>query len=112
MSGRYAVTRRPRRTPPARFAPCAIAWIVPRFIGRQTGERHAPSFSEGANHTAPPRRGKARMLTVEQVATELALSEKTIRRRIAARELIAHRIGSRLRVAEDDLRVFLNKLRG
>lgn len=48
----------------------------------------------------------ARLLTVQQTAEHLQLSDKTIKRKIAAGELPAHRFGSRWRIAEEDLRLF------
>jgi len=63
------------------------------------------------NPTAAPRRGSTRLFTIPQVADEAQVSVKTIRRRINAGDLIAHRIGKSLRITEDDFRAFLNKNR-
>jgi excisionase family DNA binding protein len=54
----------------------------------------------------PPQRDAATMLTLQQTAEHLQLSVKTVRRKIAAGELIAHRMGNRWRVAEEDLQRF------
>lgn len=63
------------------------------------------------NPTAAPRRASTRLFTIQQVADETQVSVKTIRRRIDAGDLVAHRIGKSLRIAEDDFRAFLNKSR-
>ena len=55
---------------------------------------------------ASPRRDTAPLLSVQETAEHLQLSVKTIRRKIAAGELPAHRLGRLLRVSEDDLRLF------
>ena len=54
-----------------------------------------------------PARAGARLHTVEAVAERLGLSDKTIRRRITDGDLVAHRIGRRLRISEQDLQAFL-----
>jgi excisionase family DNA binding protein len=48
------------------------------------------------------------MLTVDDVAQQLQLSPKTVRRMIARGDLTAHRIGRQLRVAPTDLRAFIS----
>ena len=52
-----------------------------------------------------------RMFTVADVAECLALSIKTVRRAIAARELHVHVIGRQHRVAEEDLIAFIARRR-
>ena len=49
------------------------------------------------------------MLTVDDVARQLQLSPKTVRRMIARGDLLAHRIGRQLRVAPGDLRAFISR---
>jgi excisionase family DNA binding protein len=49
------------------------------------------------------------MLTVEDVARQLQLSPKTVRRMIGRDDLLAHRIGRQLRVAPADLRAFISR---
>lgn len=49
------------------------------------------------------------MLTVEDVAQQLQISPKTVRRMIARDDLAAHRIGRQLRVAQSDLRAFISR---
>jgi len=46
-------------------------------------------------------------LTVAEVAERLAVCSKTIRRWISAGELHHHRLGSSIRVLEEDLNAFL-----
>ena len=51
------------------------------------------------------------LLTIAQTAELLQLSEKTVRRRIADRGLIAHRFGRQWRIARGDLDEFLRNAR-
>lgn len=51
------------------------------------------------------------LLTLREVATQLRLSEKTVRRLVARGDLLALRLGRSLRIAEDDLRAYLNRCR-
>lgn len=48
------------------------------------------------------------MLSVEQIALQVGVSIKTVRRWIERRELHCHRLGRTIRVSEDDLVAFLN----
>ena len=64
------------------------------------------------NNSNPLGRGAAarlpcKLLTVEQTAERLAVCSKTVRRLISAEQLRAVRIGRAVRIAEDDLRVYL-----
>lgn len=45
--------------------------------------------------------------SIRQVAEALGVSIKTIRRKINAGELHAHRIGRQLRISEEDYRAFI-----
>ena len=54
-----------------------------------------------------PRGGIPRYYTIQQVAELLVVSPRTVRRWIANGDLIAHRPGGIIRIAEDDLRAFL-----
>jgi excisionase family DNA binding protein len=45
--------------------------------------------------------------TMGEVANSLSLSTRTVRRWIDAGDLIAHRLGTIVRIAEPDLRAFL-----
>jgi excisionase family DNA binding protein len=49
--------------------------------------------------------------TVQQVADTLQISDKQVRRWINAGDLIAHRFGRQLRVADADLRAFVAQRR-
>jgi excisionase family DNA binding protein len=60
--------------------------------------------------TNPPARS-IRLYTVAEVADQLKVSEKQIRRWIASGELVAHRLGRQLRIADADLRAFLAQRR-
>ena len=51
------------------------------------------------------------MLTVADVAGELSLSEKTIRRWIKDEFLHAHRLGRVVRIAREDLTAFVGRHR-
>ena len=48
------------------------------------------------------------MLTIDDIAAKLQLSNKTVRRLIARKKLAAHRIGGQLRVSPDDLLAFIH----
>ena len=52
-----------------------------------------------------------RLHAVDAIAERLNVCSKTIRRWIARNELPVHRLGRSVRVAEDDLMVFLSKHR-
>jgi excisionase family DNA binding protein len=52
-------------------------------------------------------RGIPRYYTIQEVAELLVVSPRTVRRWIANGDLIAHRPGGIIRIAEDDLRAFL-----
>jgi excisionase family DNA binding protein len=45
--------------------------------------------------------------TIQEVSDSLEISSRTVSRWIASGELIAHRLGRSVRIADDDLRVFL-----
>ena len=49
----------------------------------------------------------AQLLTVRQAATQLQLSERTVRRAITAGELAVHRIGAAVRISEADLSTWI-----
>jgi excisionase family DNA binding protein len=46
-------------------------------------------------------------LTIGEVAERLHVANRTIRRWIQARDLVVHRVGGVVRIAERDLRAFL-----
>ena len=49
-----------------------------------------------------------RFYTVSEVANLLAVSSRSVRRWIAAGELLAHRFGRQVRISEIDLRSFVD----
>jgi excisionase family DNA binding protein len=49
------------------------------------------------------------MLTVQEVADRLAVSESTVIRLIESGEITAHRVGKQLRIAEEDLAAYLDR---
>ena len=52
-----------------------------------------------------------RFYTVSQVANLLAVSTRSVRRWIAAGELLAHKFGRQVRISEIDLRAFVDRRR-
>jgi len=59
-----------------------------------------------------PTRRSPRLRTVAEVAEELKVCERTVRRWEKSGDLHFHRLGRQLRVSEDDLALFLHKCRG
>ena len=53
------------------------------------------------------RDNEIRFFTIAEVAERLRVATRTVRRWIKAGDLIAHRIGGVVRIAESDLRAFL-----
>ena len=51
-------------------------------------------------------------LTIADVAGRLQVATRTVRRWVEADELVVHRIGGVVRIAESDLRAFLATYRG
>lgn len=47
------------------------------------------------------------MLTVQEVAERLRVSELTVIRLIESGEIVAHRVGKQLRIAEEDFAAYL-----
>ena len=52
-----------------------------------------------------------RFFTIAEVAEDLNVSTRTVRRWITAGELVVHRVGSVVRIAASDLRAFLERHR-
>jgi excisionase family DNA binding protein len=59
----------------------------------------------------PQPRATARMLNVDDVATQLDISLKTVRRMIANGELRVHRIGRSIRISEAEFQSFISTRR-
>jgi len=68
-------------------------------------EREAADFrhSRGRRY----RDNQLKFFTIAEVADRLGVATRTIRRRVEAGDLVVHRIGGAVRVAESDLRAFL-----
>jgi excisionase family DNA binding protein len=56
---------------------------------------------------AVPASPKMQFYTVKQVAEILVVSERTIRRWITQRKLVAHPFGRAVRIAESDFKAFI-----
>ena len=59
-----------------------------------------------------PARRPGHLLSIPQAADQLGISEKGVRRAVTRGDLVAHRIGRLLRIAEDDLAAFVALRRG
>ena len=59
-----------------------------------------------------PARQVGRLLSIPQAADQLSISDKGVRRAINRGNLVAHRIGRLLRIAQDDLAAFMAIRRG
>jgi excisionase family DNA binding protein len=53
----------------------------------------------------------ARFFSVSEVATQLGVSTKTVRRWIEREELHVHHLGRQLRVSDEDLSAFIRQCR-
>ena len=60
----------------------------------------------------PLNRTPGRLRSLAETAEALGVSIKTIRRLIARSELRAHRIGRSVRVSDEDLAIYLLRIRG
>jgi excisionase family DNA binding protein len=58
------------------------------------------------------RSDQLKFITIGEVADRLAVHPRTVRRRIKSGDLVAHRFGRSVRIAEVDLRAFLAAHRG
>jgi excisionase family DNA binding protein len=79
--------------------------------------RAAPRRISAATFGEEPRSGLQKrtlrkFYTIEEVVESLDVSPRTVSRWIASGELIAHRFGRSVRIADDDLRAFLAQRRG
>jgi excisionase family DNA binding protein len=88
----------------------------------ESGTSHAATPSDASTHpehapqgtaakAEPPFEPEERFLSVAEVAERLDVSEKWVRRKIAAGDLPAHRVGRLLRVGERTLASFLARVR-
>ena len=58
-----------------------------------------------------PKASRTAFYTVADIATQLGLSTKTVRRWITSKELRVHRLGRQLRISAEDLAAFLGQRR-
>jgi excisionase family DNA binding protein len=65
-------------------------------------EAAGPGRGHGRRH-----QDEMKFYTITEVAEDLAVATRTVRRWIDARDLVAHHIGGVVRIAADDLRAFL-----
>ena len=79
---------------------------------RVSGDRDIEAAGFGQVRGRRQRGGIPRYYTIQEVAELLNVSHRTVRRWIANGDLIAHRVGGVVRIAEDDLRAFLALHRG
>lgn len=77
--------------------------------GASTHSEQAPQGTTGKSD--PPFEPEQGFLSVAEVARRLDVSEKWVRRKIAAGDLPAHRVGRLLRVGERTLAGFLGRVR-
>jgi excisionase family DNA binding protein len=70
-------------------------------------QRQLEAADETASNTLRSAEPDERFLGVARVAERLDVSQKTVRRKIAAGELPAHRVGKLLRISERDLAAFV-----
>jgi excisionase family DNA binding protein len=57
------------------------------------------------------REGIGKFYSIDEVAELLGLSPRTVRRAIESKELIAHKLGRAVRIAETDLKAFIARRR-
>jgi len=62
--------------------------------------------------SGPQKRTLPRFYTTQEVSDSLSVSRRTVSRWIEREDLIAHEFGRSVRIADDDLRVFLARRRG
>ena len=69
---------------------------------------------QGIGWAGPRRQSRDRIsfFTVPEVAEHLGVSERSVRRWIEDRQLVAHHLGRSVRISEQDLRTFLAARRG
>jgi excisionase family DNA binding protein len=64
----------------------------------------APAAAINGRSRSP---GTMRFYSIAEVAEIIGVSRRTVRRWIAKKDLIAHHFGRSVRIAEDDLKIFL-----
>jgi excisionase family DNA binding protein len=71
-----------------------------------------PADAPGDVHGARRRREQIKFFTIAEVAEQLGVVTRTVRRWIKTGDLVVHRFGGVVRIAEGDLRTFLAAHRG
>jgi excisionase family DNA binding protein len=69
--------------------------------------RSSGGGTETRRHGAGDRHNRIQLFTIAEAAQMLRVGPRTVRRRIASGDLVAHRFGGCVRIAEADLRAFL-----
>lgn len=64
-------------------------------------------MSRDKDHAVPRQRDPIQFFTIANVAEHLDVAVRTVRRWIKSGDLVAHRFGGVVRIAEGDLRTFL-----
>jgi excisionase family DNA binding protein len=79
--------------------------VTSRARPRSDSDKESAAF--GPVRGRPRRENEIRFFTIAEVAERLRVATRTVRRWIEAGDLVAHRIGGVLRIADSDLRAFL-----
>jgi excisionase family DNA binding protein len=77
-----------------------------QFVHRASHEHREPSRPSRVTPRRPSRE-PLRFFTVAEIAERLRVSTRTVRRWIETFELVSHRFGRAVRIAESDLNAFL-----
>ena len=77
------------------------------MTARIRGSRDIELEVAASGHGRRYRDNKIKFFTISEVAECVSVSTRTARRWIERGELVAHRFGATVRIAETDLRVFL-----
>lgn len=79
------------------------------IAGPSSGTQHVNERSVGvlSRDVRHQRVDTAKFFTIAEVAERLHVATRTVRRWIDSGELVAHRFGAVVRIAEGDLRAFL-----
>ncbi len=82
--------------------------------GDRASDDSPTRYQRGVGAAEPRHRSRERIsfFTVPDVAEHLGVSARTVRRWIEGGQLIAHRFGRAVRIAEEDVRAFLAAHRG
>jgi len=77
------------------------------FGNRSPSLRDRQAIARSGFRERHGRHGHIHFLTIAEVAESLNVSTRTVRRWIDAGDLVVHRVGAIVRIAEPDLRAFL-----